>query len=115
MVGVKRVGVYIDGNNLFYVALKKDERRQYRWLNPERLVREVCGNYFKTTSNKIECIKFYTARVSNRSGNMDAPRNQQVYFNALESIKNLKIVLGSFQLHPKWLPLYPLQKNRMAS
>ena len=51
MAEVKRIGIYIDGNNLFYGALKCDERRKYRWLNPERLVREVCDNYF--AKNKV--------------------------------------------------------------
>ena len=89
MENCKRIGVYIDGNNLFYGALKNDERRKYRWLNPEKLVRVVCDNFFKKNLCKIDYIKYYTARVSNRSGNLDAPRNQQIYFNALKTIKNL--------------------------
>ena len=109
MTAVQRVGVYIDGNNLFYGALKRDERRKYRWLNPELLVREVCDNYFKNNLVHVQFIKFYTARVSNRSGNLDAPRNQQLYFNALKTIKNLEIILGNFQVHEKILPIAPLE------
>lgn len=112
MENCKRIGVYIDGNNLFYGALKNDERRRYRWLNPEKLVRVVCDNFFKKNICKIDYIKYYTARVSNRSGNLDAPRNQQIYFNALKTIKNLSIILGTFQLHPKLLPVYPLQAKQ---
>ena len=112
MAEVKRVGIYIDGNNLFYGALKHDERRKYRWLNPELLVRDVCDSYFKNNLVKIQFIKFYTARVSNRSGNLDAPRNQQVYFNALRTIKNLEIILGNFQLHEKSLPIYPFEYRK---
>ena len=109
MVETQRVGIYIDGNNLFYGALKLDERRKYRWLNPEKLVRAVCDNYFAKNRAHIEFIKFYTARVSNRSGNLDAPRNQQLYFNALKTIKNLEIILGNFQVHEKILPTSPLE------
>ena len=112
MANIKRVGIYIDGNNLFYGALKHEERRKYRWLNPELLVREVCDNYFKNNLVKIQFIKYYTARVSNRSGNEDAPRNQQVYFNALKTIKNLEIILGNFQLHEKSLPVYPFEYRK---
>ena len=109
MSDVKRVGVYVDGNNLFYGALKSPERKKYRWLNLELLIKEVCDNYFLENASVIKCINFYTARVSNRSGNADAPKNQQIYFNALKSIKNLKIILGSFQLHAKLLPSFPLK------
>ena len=112
MSEVKRIGIYIDGNNLFYGALKCQERRKYRWLNPERLVREVCDNYFMKNKAHIKFIKFYTARVSNRSGNMDAPRNQQLYFNALKTIKNLEIILGNFQVHEKILPVSPLELRK---
>ena len=112
MAKMQRVGIYIDGNNLFYGALKLDERRKYRWLNPEKLVREVCDNFFINNLAHIEFIKFYTARVSNRSGNLDAPRNQQLYFNALKTIKNLQIILGSFQVHEKILPISPLELKK---
>lgn len=112
MIKTQRVGIYIDGNNLFYGALKRDERRKYRWLNPEKLVREVCDKYFLANRAHIEFIKFYTARVSNRSGNMDAPRNQQLYFNALKTIKNLQIILGNFQVHEKILPISPLEMKK---
>ncbi len=112
MAKLQRVGIYIDGNNLFYGALKLDERRKYRWLNPEMLVRAVCENYFLNNDVNIEFIKYYTARVSNRSGNVDAPRNQQVYFNALRTIKHLQIILGNFQVHEKLLPIAPLELKK---
>jgi uncharacterized LabA/DUF88 family protein len=100
-VMVKKVYVYIDGFNLFYGALK--QRPQYRWLNPELLVRHyIHPNYF------IDSIKFYTARISARDKNDQSPKRQQIYFNALKTIKNLKIILGNFQQHEVSLPKSPI-------
>ncbi|EOX3604326.1 NYN domain-containing protein, partial [Escherichia coli] len=43
-------------------------------------------------------INYYTARISGRIDS-DAPRRQQIYFNALKSIDNLSIHYGTFSVN----------------
>lgn len=96
----KNIIVYVDGFNLYYCSLK---RTKYKWLN----LMMLSQNLFP--KDNIIGIKYYTARVSNKVS-LTAPRDQQVYFNALNSIPNLDIVYGNFQQSEKIMhlatPLY---------
>jgi uncharacterized LabA/DUF88 family protein len=100
-----RVYVYIDGFNLFYGALKHPDRKKYRWLNVEKLIKSI---YTPTQKYGIEKINFYTARIVPHSTTDDAPKNQQIYFNALKTINNLNIILGNFIAKPTKFPKYPI-------
>ena len=102
---MKRAFAYIDRFNLFYGSLKHPNRKKYRWLNPEKLIREVYSPQDKYLLNRIN---FYTARVVERFNGDTALRNQQIYFNALKTIKNLHITEGNFIAKPTYLPKYPL-------
>lgn len=84
--------VYVDGFNLYYRALKKTK---FKWLN----LLDLCKNSLPSNLD-IQEINFYTARVSNRI-NPSAPRDQQVYINALQSTGIINIHLGSFKIREK--------------
>jgi len=71
------VWVYVDGFNLYYGALKG---RPYRWLNLKTLSEEILPQ-----GRNIEKVKYFTARVSGAI-DPDAPRRQQVYLNALDTV-----------------------------
>ena len=101
-----RVYAYIDGFNLFYGALKHPNRKQYRWLNVEKLIHNI---YTPSQKYGLKKINFYTARIVPHSNIDDAPKNQQIYLTALKSIPNLEIILGNFISKPTKLPKFPLK------
>ncbi len=82
--------VYIDGFNLYYGALK---RTPYKWLD----LGAFCAAVLR--QDDIVAIKYYTALVSARPGNLTAPNDQQIYLRALRTIPNLSITLGHFLTH----------------
>ena len=84
---------YVDGFNLYHLALQKTP---YRWSNPKLLLENVLGHV-----GCINTLKFYTARVSSKI-DADAPRKQQIYLNALGTIPEIGITFGSFQVNDKW-------------
>ena len=115
-----RVNAYIDGFNLFYGALKakvnprldeavkrtlKTEKRKLRWLNLELLIKQ----FVKGKDVDIRRINFYTAEVTPHYDGDKAPLRQQEYLKALSTLSNVRICKGRYDMHPKTLPLYPLQ------
>jgi len=92
-----RVFVYVDGFNLYYRALKGTP---YRWLNLETLMGLILQ-----PPQTLEKIRYFTARVSARAGDPDAPRRQQLYLNALSTLPCVEIHYGSFLSKKKWRPL----------
>jgi hypothetical protein len=88
--------VYVDAFNLYYGSLKGTP---YKWLN----IRKMCELDFP--KNQIGRIGVFTARVTGRPNDPDAPIRQDVFFRALRTLPNLEIVEGHFLSHPKWMPL----------
>jgi hypothetical protein len=92
-----RVYVYIDGFNLSYRALKGT---RFKWLNPGELAKRLLD-----PSDVVHKVRYFTARVSARSGDPDAPRRQPILFNALKTLPNLDFHFGRFLPKKKWRPL----------
>jgi len=88
--------VYVDGFNLYFGSIKGT---QNKWLN----IRQLCETLLP--QNQIECIKYFTARVSARPGNPNAPVNQEAYLRALRSLLNFEIHFGHFLTHTVRMPL----------
>lgn len=84
---------YVDGFNLYHRAL---QNTAYRWSNPKLLMENILGH-----SGCINTLKFYTARVSSKIDS-EAPRKQQIYLNALNTIPDIEITFGNFQVQDKW-------------
>lgn len=83
----KRTNVYIDGFNLYYRALKGTP---YKWLNLRLLVEQVLDS-----SNDVAHVKYYTAMVSGHVDH-DQPKRQQIYLNALSTIRGFSVYKGNF-------------------
>jgi hypothetical protein len=95
--GGMKVYAYVDGFNLYYRAI-----RQWgiRWVD---LLKLVCRTL--DSSDSVERIRYFTARVSARSGDPDAPRRQQIYLSALETIPEISFHYGKFLPKIKRRPL----------
>lgn len=89
--------VYVDGFNLYYRGLKKTP---YKWLNLRSLAQELLS-----PADKIAAIRYFTADVSPRSGDGDAPTRQQAYLRALRTLPDLTIHKGRFLPKTKCRPL----------
>lgn len=92
-----KVCVYVDGFNLYYRALKGTP---YRWVNLIKLAKRVLD-----PADDVELVRYFTARVSARSGDPDAPRRQQIFFNALRTLPNFQFHYGRFLPKTKRRPL----------
>lgn len=92
-----KVYVYVDGFNLYYRALKGTA---HKWVNLEELAKRILS-----PADQVVKIRYFTARVSSRAGDPDAPRRQQLYLNALASLPAVEIHYGRFLPKKKWRPL----------
>jgi uncharacterized LabA/DUF88 family protein len=90
---MKRTYIYIDGFNLYYGAVKGTS---YKWLN----LRRMCE--LLLPKNDIVRVKYFTAKVSSRAGDLGQPARQQIYLRALQTLPNLEIIYGHFLTHSVW-------------
>jgi hypothetical protein len=88
--------VYVDAFNLYYGSLKGTP---YRWLDLGTLCTRLLPK------DRINRIRYFTATVSARPDNPDAPQRQQVYLRALETIPGLSIHYGHYLTHVTRMPL----------
>jgi uncharacterized LabA/DUF88 family protein len=88
--------VYVDGLNLYYGAVKGTP---YKWLDLSKLCQLLLPQH------QIQQIKYYTAKVKARPGDLGQPVRQQTYLRALRTIPNLKIVYGQFLQSQILMPL----------
>lgn len=91
-----RTNVYVDGFNLYYGALKDTP---YRWLD----VGALCARLLP--KDQINRIRYFTATISARPDNPDAPRRQQVYLRALQTIPGLSVHYGHYLTHVARMPV----------
>lgn len=66
----------------------------YRWLNIVELSK-------KLIKDKIEKVHYFTARVSARTGDEEAPQRQKIYLRALGTLSEVQIQYGHFLTHIK--------------
>lgn len=92
-----RTRVYVDGFNLYYRALKGTP---FKWLDISKLAAEILDD-----GDEIKKIRYFTADVSPKAGDPDAPTRQQAYLRALRTIPNLTIHRGRFLSKTKTRPL----------
>ncbi len=92
-----RVRVYVDGFNLYYRALRN--KPHYKWLNLLTLSRELLD-----PADTIDCLTYFTARVSPRAGDPSAPKRQQAYLSALSGIREVRVHYGRFLTKEKRRP-----------
>jgi hypothetical protein len=92
-----RVRVYVDGFNVYYRALKHTD---YKWLNPLLLARSLLDPV-----DTIDRVRYFTARVSPRAGDPEAPKRQQAYLSALGTVAEVTVHYGRFLPKEKTRPL----------
>jgi uncharacterized LabA/DUF88 family protein len=92
-----RTIVYVDGFNLYFRLLVK--RPAAKWLNVKVLAEKLLD-----PTNIVTGIKYYTARVSGRN-EAAAPARQQIYLDALGTIPEISIHMGSFLSSEKFAGL----------
>ena len=106
-VDTMKLSVYVDGFNLYYGLLRNSP---YKWLNPVKLIAQVLPN-----ECEIALLRYFTARISHRLDS-DAPRRQDVYIRALETLPEVRIHYGNFIAKEEWRPLTNLPiANRQVS
>jgi hypothetical protein len=88
--------VYVDAFNLYYGSLKGTP---YRWLDLSALCARLLPK------DRINRIRYFTATVSARPANPDAPQRQQIYLRALETLPGLSIHYGHYLSHVTRMPL----------
>lgn len=88
--------VYADGFNLYYGCLKGTP---YKWLD----LRALCAQVLPRDT--IGRIRYFTARIQGRAGNIDAPVRQDMYLRALATMPEVSIHLGLFKSGPVRMPL----------
>ncbi|HEX7053562.1 MAG TPA: NYN domain-containing protein [Burkholderiales bacterium] len=88
-----RTYVYVDGFNLYYGSLKGTS---HKWLDLKALFSKILR-----PENDIQKIKYFTARVSARPDNPDAPTRQDHYLQALSAyIPEVEIIEGHYIQKP---------------
>lgn len=92
-----RARVYVDGFNLYYRALRDTP---YKWLNLLALSRHLLD-----PADTIDVVRYFTARVSSRSGNPASPKLQQAYLSALSGLPEIRVHYGRFLAKTKRRPL----------
>ena len=92
-----RTIIYVDGFNLYYRLLEK--RPALKWLNIETLAEKLLR-----PANTVTGVRYYTAHISGRM-DQTAPARQQLYLDALRSVPQVTIHLGTFLTSEKFAGL----------
>jgi hypothetical protein len=92
-----RTIIYVDGFNLYYRLLATHPA--LKWLNIKKLAQTLLN-----PANVIVGVKYYTARVSGRVDPL-APARQQLYLDALKTVPDISVYMGTFLLTEKFAGL----------
>lgn len=84
--------VYIDGFN-FYHGCIRDTR--YHWLDFEQFAKALLPK------EEVVCIKYFTARVTDRPDDPHQSQRQDTYLRALGTLGTVKIYEGNFRTRKK--------------
>ncbi len=91
-----KVWAYIDGFNLYNGAVRNTS---WKWLDLQKFCQTLLPR------DKIERIKYFTAKVDARINDPDQPFRQMLYWRALRTIDCLEIIEGRFLTKKVYLPL----------
>jgi hypothetical protein len=92
-----RTILYVDGFNLYFRLLQK--RPAMKWLNVKALAERVL-----LPANRIVAVRYYTARVSGRLS-PHGPARQQIYLDALATVPEISVHMGTFLSSEKFAGL----------
>lgn len=95
MTNVFRVGVYIDGYNLYYGGNNLVGDGRWKWLDVRALVAAHIPRFEPWDKAVIERVAYFTAEISNAPESL---RRQQAYIEALRLYKSVDFVeFGRFR------------------
>jgi hypothetical protein len=97
--------VYVDGFNLYYGCLKG---QAHKWLDLEAM----CA--LLLPKNEIKRIRYFTARVKERPGDLQAPVRQQAYLRALYTLPKVEVQFGNFMVTETRMTLAQPPSHRRA-
>lgn len=84
-----RTYVYIDGFNFYYGSLRGSA---FKWVDPVALSRTILPG-----KNRVQLVRYFTAKISARDDDPDAPQRQKTYLDALQAhCEALEIHYGHF-------------------
>ena len=86
-------GIYIDGLNLYYGALRNTP---YRWLDLNLLAKNLFPR------DEIVIIRYFTAPIHRRNDVSRSHSRQALYLRALRTLASVEIHLGHFQSNEEW-------------
>jgi uncharacterized LabA/DUF88 family protein len=86
--GAVRTIAYIDGFNLYFGSVRGTP---HKWLNLRRLLELHLHPH-----NQIVGIKYFTAKISPRPNDLDAPVRQETFLRALKTLPGVEIKYGHF-------------------
>ncbi|MFC5829179.1 NYN domain-containing protein [Nonomuraea insulae] len=84
---IERVGVYVDGFNLYY-GLRELGRRRFLWLDLRAMAMRVLRSH-----QRLESLSYFTATIRN---DPPAIERQEEYLAALASV-GVQVILGRYQ------------------
>lgn len=90
-----RTRIYVDGYNLFYSCLR---RTPNKWLNVHKLAVD------QLPRNDVQCVRYFTARISARPHDLAQPQRQETYLRALASVPQIELHFGHFLSHEVAMP-----------
>ena len=93
-----RTAIYVDGFNLYYGSLRKT---QYKWLDLPCLFDRLLPG------RNIAYIRYFTARVTPRPHDKQAPVRQDAYLHVVRSMPNVTLHEGHFVDRETLLPQFP--------
>ena len=88
----EKVIAYVDGFNLYF-GLKETDWRCYYWLN----IKLLCQNLLRSPQHLI-LVKYFASRIKHP---YDKKRRQSTFIDALNTITDLELYYGKYQLNPK--------------
>lgn len=98
MLAGMRVGVYIDGYNLYYGGRSICGRSTpgWRWLDLRSMVSSIVSDHSEWLDPALEIVTYCTARISGAS-NEQGMQEQDVYLRALEESESVtQISYGNY-------------------
>lgn len=82
--------VYIDGFNLYY-GLKAKNWQRFYWLDLECLAAKLTRS-----GQKLELVRYFTARIRTRGSAQSSVKRQNTYLEALDTLQKLRVQFGHF-------------------
>lgn len=91
-----RVGVYVDGFNLYKGLL--EAHPELKWLDLCQLARELAPG------KEIIDVCYFTAEIAPMQSHDQAPARQKLYLRTLE-VSGVRVIKGKFRADPRWMPV----------